>query len=416
MMSRWQKIVGFAGAFLALVACGRSDPDPLGGGIRAAYRIVDATGDVGYYSDMELHPANSLPAISYYDQTNGNLKYAWLQESGDWLIEVVDEVGDVGSYTSLEFSSIGQPHIAYYDATNRRPKYAFFNGAEWVVNTLDYPREGGQFMSLALDINDVARMSFISDGTFNLEYGLYVPVSGRNETQVFTVDTGTFTTGRGGNINSGTNIHLRAAEDGAQNPVIVYYQASLGMLQVVYFDPTHPGRIRRAIDNLPVDWVLKVLDGSEDPSEDVGTWISSTLPNSGDVLYVAYYDSNKEDLKYVRHNLRTDEQVVETVDTTGIVGEGSAITTDRNGIPTIAYYDATNNDLKVAVRSCSGLWQTFRLDLKGIVGAMPSIVAFDDGQIGVAYHDAGNSALKFALFRAYGSGTDQTVAEGQGCN
>ena len=169
MMNVRQSLAVLAAVAWALAGCGRSDPEPLGGGIRAAYRIVDATGDVGYYSDMELHPANRLPAISYYDQTNGNLKYAWLQENGEWLIEVVDEVGDVGSYTSLEFSSIGQPHIAYYDTTNRRPKYAFFNGAEWVVNTLDYPRDGGQYMSLAMDVNDVARVSFISDFNFNLE-------------------------------------------------------------------------------------------------------------------------------------------------------------------------------------------------------------------------------------------------------
>ena len=61
--------------------------------------------------------------MSYLDPVDRNLKYAYRDSSG-WHIEVVDTAGDVGWYTSIELDSLGLPHISYYDWTNGDLKYA----------------------------------------------------------------------------------------------------------------------------------------------------------------------------------------------------------------------------------------------------------------------------------------------------
>src|SRR5262245_52024097 len=77
----------------------------LGSGTHAAatpfvHEIVDPTGIVGQYTSLALD-ASGHPRISYYDVTNGDLKYA-AKNGATWTIETVDGAsGDVGQYTSL---------------------------------------------------------------------------------------------------------------------------------------------------------------------------------------------------------------------------------------------------------------------------------------------------------------------------
>ncbi len=67
------------------------------------------------------------PSISYFDtkvfSSDSDLKYA-SRSSGGWRLETVDAVGDAGYFNSLALDTQGNPHISYYDQTNFDLKYA----------------------------------------------------------------------------------------------------------------------------------------------------------------------------------------------------------------------------------------------------------------------------------------------------
>lgn len=107
--------------------------------------------DTGSFNSPSLDiDANGFPRISYYDATNGDLKYAKFN-GNTWEVETIDTVGDVGSYSSLGIDFQDRGHIAYYDATNGDLKYAYYNGSEWEISTLVSEGDVGSHCSLVLD-------------------------------------------------------------------------------------------------------------------------------------------------------------------------------------------------------------------------------------------------------------------------
>lgn len=76
---------------------------------------IDSTGNVGSYCCLALDSQGN-PGISYYDETNGNLKYAY-KSGGTWSKQTVVANDDVGMYSSLDFTSNDKAVISYYDVT-----------------------------------------------------------------------------------------------------------------------------------------------------------------------------------------------------------------------------------------------------------------------------------------------------------
>lgn len=94
---------------------------------------VDAPGDVGRYASLAVNPTDGTRHICYYDRTNGDLKYARWEADGPWQIQFIDgsvadgdgvEEGDVGMYCSIDLTAAGQPAISYYDNSHGDLKLA----------------------------------------------------------------------------------------------------------------------------------------------------------------------------------------------------------------------------------------------------------------------------------------------------
>jgi hypothetical protein len=123
---------------------------------------------VGPYPSLALDSLDRAH-ISYYDLTNGDLKYArWT--GSEWFIETVDIAGDVGRYTSLALDGDGNAHISYYDVSNRNLKYAVWDGSQWHIETVDSSGAVGEWSSLALDAAGHVHISYYDYTNGNLKY------------------------------------------------------------------------------------------------------------------------------------------------------------------------------------------------------------------------------------------------------
>lgn len=113
---------------------------------------------LGHYTSLALD-ANDFPHIIYYDGTSKTLKYTkWT--GTEWLIQTVDNNGDVGKYASLTLDSSGFPHISYYDVTNQSIKYAYRMGNGWRTTIIESGVGDGDATSIAVDSNDQLHLSY----------------------------------------------------------------------------------------------------------------------------------------------------------------------------------------------------------------------------------------------------------------
>ncbi|MBN2082087.1 hypothetical protein JW859_07750 [bacterium] len=90
------------------------------------YFIDDSANQQGYYNSQTL--IGTYPAVSYYNISDGNLKYACADtanptSTSNWVHHTVDNSANVGQYSALvEINSL--PAVAYLDISNNDVKYA----------------------------------------------------------------------------------------------------------------------------------------------------------------------------------------------------------------------------------------------------------------------------------------------------
>ena len=139
---------------------------------------VDSTGDVGYYTSIAIDSNDALH-ISYNDDTSDDLRYATCSSgcttASNWDIGTVDTTGNVGRFTSIAIDSNDAVHISYMDLTNYDLKYATCSSgcttaSNWDKVSIDTTGIVGYYTSIAIDSNDALHISYYESTNDDLKY------------------------------------------------------------------------------------------------------------------------------------------------------------------------------------------------------------------------------------------------------
>ena len=418
-----------------------------------SFQTVDSYKHVGQYSSVALD-ATGNPAISYYDQTYGDLKYAsW--DGTRWDITTVDcskresknkwffwdrshdstqtpeylscfhGTQKVGKYSSLAFDNNGKPRISYYDESNKNLLYAAWDGTKWVIETVDGSKavkghnwknwdgdhnriddrsvKVGQYTSLAFDNTGKPRISYYDESKGDLKYASW----DGSKWILTTVDGSLAEKGRKNWDNDRDRVDTRSVKVGEYSSLAL---DSSNKPSISYYDETNKNLKYAAWDGSK--WVIETVDGLkkgegqnkyhwdgdhnriDDRSRNVGKFSSLALDSSGKPR-ISYYDQSDKNLLYAAWD--GNQWNITTVDSSKRVGEYASLALDANGNPRISYYDASHRDLKFASwNSTNSIWVTETVDSSGKVGSFTSLVLDSQGAPGISYYDQSNKDLKYA--------------------
>jgi ABC-type phosphate/phosphonate transport system substrate-binding protein/predicted enzyme related to lactoylglutathione lyase len=341
---------------------------------------VESAGSVGRHTSLTV--VNGKPAISYEDispNALGDLKYVRaLDASGaTWGTPVtLDSAGSVGQYTSLVVVA-GNPAISYFGSGDLKYVRATdADGTSWgTPMAVDSADSVGQYTSLAV-VNSNPAISYYDSTNTALKYVRAADTSGTSWGTPVTVDTnGTLTAGLYGSL---------VVVNG--NPAISYYQGS-SQANLRYV---------RATDASGIAWAAPV---TLDSAGTVGQHTSLEIVNGNPA--VSYYDSTNGDLKYVRASDASGAgwNIPVTLDSTGTVGQFTSLLV-VNGNPAISYYDVTNTDLKyVRASDASGAsWPTAIIVDANILNPITgpySSHSIVNGNPAISYFNSSNGDLQY---------------------
>lgn len=399
--------------------------------------------NTGSFSGTSLAVVNGKPAIAYYNNSLGDLKYAinnLSDGSGTWTKTTVDTGNGndttvlTGRFPTLRVVS-GLPAISYYDQSNADLKFARNSAADgsgtWSITTVLATGFVGSDASMAIvdgrpaiSFLNGSQLSFainsLADGTgaWTVTNGLATSVATGYGTSMAVI---------GGNpvIGIYTFSGPRFVRNSAANATGAWtvinpapsalFTSSIGPYPTVLEVDGKPAMV--CADHITND-VRYMRNSTADAS---GTWTSAFIEDTGTVgsvsspaivsgnPVVAYFDSRQEDLKFARNSAAdgSGTWTISTVDTAGVTGLAPSLKI-IGGLPAISYYDDTNDDLKFAINSAadgSGIWTVTTVDATGNVGSQNSLFEVN-GKPAIAYLDSSVSDLKFAInSAANGSGT-----------
>jgi hypothetical protein len=348
---------------------------------------VDADGNVGFYTSLAVDASGRLH-VSYYDNTNADLKYATCAAdcalTANWQAATVDADGNVGSYTSLAVDAGGRLHVSYRDGTNADLKYATCAAdcavaANWQAATVDADGNVGFYTSLAVDAGGRLHVSYRGGTNAGLKYATCAAdCAVAANWQAATVDAD-------GNVGSYTSLAVDAG----------------GRLHVSY----------RGGTNADLKYATCAADCAV-----AANWQAATVDTDGDVvlftslaadgsgrLHVSYFDDFYGNLKYATCAAGCDAAAnwrTATVDAdTEVVGLDNSLAVDAGGRLHVSYLDRTNGNLRYATcaADCEAIanWQAATVDADGNVGLYTSLAVDGSGRLHVSYYDNGNSSLKY---------------------
>lgn len=337
-------------------------------------QTVDQYGDQGVDNsialDMENQPHVSYREIDWFNMTD-YLKYAsW--DGIAWHVEYVDQTGDVGFASSLAIDSSNQPSIAYRDINNSL-RYAKKDGYGWHHTIVDNQGTGAD-PSLVLDKSDNPHISYYrpySECIFNTKTQRYEWILRADLRYAFWDGQNWLlqTVEQGGRVGEGNSLAL----DSKGHPHIAYWAIGVGLKYATWDGATWQFKI--VDSQIPVINTYKhafsiAVDSADRPcisymgegySLKYTTWDGNSwqpqvvkanagsyeLPNSlaldnTDKPHILFRDYVTNSLIYAVWDGNAWQ--LDTVDSGNVPGLSNSLKLDDNNQPNISYYVAISGE------------------------------------------------------------------------
>lgn len=380
--------------------------------------IIDDANDVGRYCSLVILPGD-MPAVSYYDNTEDNLKYAWHDGVG-WQNTIVDSEDNVGEYTSMAALPSGQPIISYFKRTYSHLRFAWFDGDEWQINVVEQAYGSrGEYTDIAVfPSTGMPAISYFNRFKNCLKYAWFQGFGWYNTV----VDKGKW---------EGEYASL-AIESSSGQPAVSYVDMANDCLKYTWYDGD--SWLEDTIDdeNEIDQYTSLVFLPSGNPAISYYTWTGRNLmyaqydgnewqktilvdaPETGRYSSLAInpslsepavaYESNG-DLEYGWYD-GNEWHIGIIVDGEGDVGYYCSLQFLPSGKPSISYRNVTNSSLQYAELvgddpSNPADWRLDIIDGNGIgsdVGEYSSLSILPTGHPAISYYDKGNKDLKYAWY------------------
>ncbi len=350
-------------------ACVGAADGPRGG-------VAEPGDDVGWDTDLLMDSAGHA-RISYFDRTNGDLKYAAQQPDGNWLVHAVDSDGETGRFSSMIMDASGRPVIAYMQLRRqlvsairlaRATTPAPASAADWILYS-------GDEVAVACRPADCAA----GEGCLADAGICVVPEDPANcrEGAGCGQDQACWSGG----------CHDLAAESSLEDlppGVGLFCQLGLmadGSLAVAYYDSLR-GNLKYAIwdaatQQFGAPVILAGEDGGGNDTGNLGADLAMVLRLPDEMVFLVYQDAARGDLYFMTFPARNPAaRIIELVDVGARdangdptdpgsaagelhwVGNFASLAVDSSGVTRVVYQDGTTLDLVYAERSQPGLWGT----------------------------------------------------------
>lgn len=279
---------------------------------------------------------------------------------GSWTIEPVEGNEDEGQFLALTTTPGGAPVAAFYHASVSAAQITRRNGLnDW---STDDVAEGG----------NVGRLVSLKPGTVSPNAGSMAYFdAGRGE---ILIQSGTYDAWEPtGVIESGFAVASLSFADSSGWDRVAYYDSLAGNLYLARIGPG--GETVELVDDVG----------------DVGRSCSLGITTDG-VTHIVYFDATGNRLRHAR--LTNTGWAFLTIASGPGVGQRCSLATKGRSAG-VAYYDAGGGNLNWA-RWDNGAWTTGPVDVAGDVGKACAVALDYASDIDIAYYDATNNNLKFA--------------------
>ena len=341
---------------------------------------IDSNGNSGL-SNSIIIGNDGLPVISYFEKTNGDLKFLKCinQKCSSVFnnLSTLDRSGNVGNYSSIIIGPNGFPTIAYYDDTNKKIKILLCNDEicnTYSISTIDSATtDVGRYMSMTIHYRFADSQGFpmiVSQANTPL-YGKVLHVLYCASQNCFLMG-GVIYDYTGGNRDSG---YYPSVAMGVDNLPIVAF-IDIGNLQLKVLKCT--------IDDCYTGGIVTTLESL------VTSQSATSIAIGNDGLPVISFINNGKLKLYKCSNIDCTAGWSRILDTVTNAFYFAPISIGPDGFPAIAYSDFNNGAVKLYkcwnINCTSGTTTTLATESPGIVPVDISMTTGTDGNPIISYH------------------------------